>query len=515
MKTQVLKKIGRVHIPAALSVLLGSVTSWAQTTFNYTGTVQTYTVPAGITSINISASGAQGGGEGAGGGMGATMSGDFVVTPGQVLTVIVGQQGQLQIGGNYQNSSGGGGGSFVYDATNTLLVAAGGGGGKCNYTGSVPLHADAHGKVTADGGYDSSTGYAPGTGGNGGNPGLWAGVPCAGGGTGWLTPGGSIHGGMGLAGSWAGGAPYCGGGGGGCGGYGGFGGGGGGGNHYGGGGGGGGYSGGAGGTDPTHGGGGGSYNGGINQVNTGGVQTGNGVVTITPLCAPTSMTPDAGSLADLNGTCSVAMPVAPTATNDCGITYDGTPDVTFPVTAVGTTVVTWTFDDGAGNTATQTQNVVISGVDVSVSTSGPTVTANATGATFQWLDCNNAFAAISGETNATYAPSATVGSYAVEVTQSGCVDTSACTVLDFSGLVDFTSSTLRIYPNPSTDGVFTISFGGQILRIAMTDALGRAVATPIQFNNAVLDASTLGAGNYILTIYTDHQVIQKQVVITR
>ncbi|MTI20337.1 T9SS type A sorting domain-containing protein, partial [Fulvivirga sp. RKSG066] len=68
---------------------------------------------------------------------------------------------------------------------------------------------------------------------------------------------------------------------------------------------------------------------------------------------------DAGSLADLTDECSVAAPIAPTATDNCEGSIVGVADVTFPITAQGTTVVTWTFDDGNGNVSTQTQNVVI------------------------------------------------------------------------------------------------------------------------------------------------------------
>lgn len=516
MKIQLHKnRLGSKFLALAV-VSVGSLTSWGQTTFNYTGAVQTYTVPIGVTSINITASGAQGGGSG-GGGLGATMSGDFAVTPCQVLTIVVGQEGQLQIGGDTQNSSGGGGGTFVYDASNVLFVAAGGGGGKCNYSSSDPLHSDANGLVATNGG-SSSDGNPGGTGGNGGEAGYFSGGwNDSGGGTGWLTPGNTATlGGKNAAGGWAGGDPYCGGGGGGCGGYGGFGGGGGGGNDYGGGGGGGGYSGGGGGTDPTHGGGGGSYNSGTNQVNTGGNHTGNGVVVITPLatCMPTSITPDAGSLADANGICSVSMPAIPTATNDCGLVYNGTPDITFPVTAIGTTVVTWTFDDCQGNVTTQTQNIVV-GPDVSVTVTSPSLTANATGATFQWLDCNNSYAIIVGETSNTYSPAATVGSYAVEVTQGGCADTSACFVLDFSGISESGSTAINVFPNPSSDGFFNITYSGQIVKVEVLDLLGRKVTTPITFKDATIDASLLGAGNYVVVIYTDQQIINKEIMIVK
>ncbi len=57
--------------------------------------------------------------------------------------------------------------------------------------------------------------------------------------------------------------------------------------------------------------------------------------------------------------CEVTTLTPPTATNDCGQQFTGTSDVTLPITTKGTTVVTWTYDDGNGNTATQTQIVVI------------------------------------------------------------------------------------------------------------------------------------------------------------
>lgn len=268
-------------LPTAAAFALDPLTS--PKAFDYTGTVQTFTVPPGVTGIHIDASGAQGGGSfGGAGGKGARMTGDFSVTPGQVLSIVVGQQGLLQVGGNVQNSSGGGGGSFVYldGTTATLLVAAGGGGGKCNYSSSGPLHEGANGQVTTSGQASSDGGAAGGTDGNGGAAGLFNSSPCSGGGTGWLTSGGGPYGGSGYS-SWTGGTGFSGGGGGGAGGVGGYGGGGGGGNHYGGGGGGGGYSGGGGGTDPTHGGGGGSYSSGVNQDNEAGYKTGDGQVIIT------------------------------------------------------------------------------------------------------------------------------------------------------------------------------------------------------------------------------------------
>jgi hypothetical protein len=82
-------------------------------------------------------------------------------------------------------------------------------------------------------------------------------------------------------------------------------------------------------------------------------------------CFPTAPAPDVPVLADVvsGGQCSlVVVPTAPTATNNCGYSFTGTPDLTFPINTQGTTVLTWTFDDGDGNTSTQTQNLIINDI---------------------------------------------------------------------------------------------------------------------------------------------------------
>lgn len=421
-------------------------------TFNYTGAIQSFTVPGGVTTLHIDARGAQGGGSNGGaGGLGARMTGDFAVTPGQVLSIVVGEQGLLQQGGNAQNSSGGGGGTFVYSAGPTLLVAAGGGGGKCNYSGSSPLHSDAAGQVTTSGGA-SSDGNPGGTSGQGGPAGLWSGTPCAGGGTGWLSNGGGPYGGIGYN-TWTGGPGFCGGGGGGCGGVGGFGGGGGGGNHYGGGGGGGGYSGGGGGTDPTHGGGGGSFSSGSSQVNTAGFQTGNGQVIFTwngagcvsasrvpvtvyvDTIAPVAVCQAVTVTLDANGNGSTTAAAVDNGSSDnCGVDTITLSQTSFTCANGGVNTLTLTVTDEIGNTSTCAASVTVlsstltSSIDTLATPCGYNVTchggsdgfATATGLlgcgsyTFAWSNGGTS-AIISGVPAGTYTVTVTDGSGATSV----------------------------------------------------------------------------------------------------
>jgi hypothetical protein len=109
-------------------------------TFSATGSTQTWTAPAGVTSATFYIWGA-GGGNGSSGGVGATggtTTGLFTITPGQVYTIYVGKTGSGTSGGfpgggnggSYNGTGGGGGGySGIKNASGTYLAIAGAGGG--------------------------------------------------------------------------------------------------------------------------------------------------------------------------------------------------------------------------------------------------------------------------------------------------------------------------------------------------------------------------------------------------
>lgn len=144
----------------------------------------TFVVPAGVTSLNLVAFGAQGGqggtspqgGTGPAGGLGAEESATISVTPGQVLTVTVGGRGQvgsnsdgLTPGLGGAGGSFGGGGNGGAGGINTTLVlgasaGAGGGGGQSSvFNSGTPLVIAGGG-----GGGGSSNGFVIGGGSGGG-----------------------------------------------------------------------------------------------------------------------------------------------------------------------------------------------------------------------------------------------------------------------------------------------------------------------------------------------------------
>ena len=75
--------------------------------------------------------------------------------------------------------------------------------------------------------------------------------------------------------------------------------------------------------------------------------------------------PDIASLPTINEGCELASITPPTATDNCSGVINGTTSTTFPITTQGTTIITWTYDDGEGNVTTQTQTVILAKPSIS------------------------------------------------------------------------------------------------------------------------------------------------------
>jgi len=118
---------------------------------------------------------------------------------------------------------------------------------------------------------------------------------------------------------------------------------------------------------------------------------------------------------------------------------------------------------------------------------GSTIIASNNFASYVWLDCNNNYAIIPGETMQSYT-SITGGSFAVELTENGCVDTSNCVSVASIGLIDNTFSSLyTIYPNP-TQGEFTIEFNDkqELIVARIYNTLGQEIQCNTFENKNVL-----------------------------
>ncbi len=184
-----------------------------------------------------------------------------------------------------------------------------------------------------------------------------------------------------------------------------------------------------------------------------------------------------------------------------------------------TTTTTYTVTGTDVNTCVNTDQVTITVTplpDVTVTPATNLLTANNinVGVTYQWLDCNNNYTIITGETAQSYAMTVT-GDYAVEVTENGCVDTSACNNVIFVGVNenDF-SNYFTIYPNPS-NGKFTLeSLSKQEVSVKITDITGRMI-TNFTSNESligiILDSESKGI--YFLNIKTKEGIFTRKIII--
>jgi hypothetical protein len=451
-------------------------------TFNYTGSINTYTVPSGVNTLTMTAIGAAGGYFAGTPGAGSKMTGTFSVSPGSVLSVLVGQ-----CPGYFDGEfAAGGGGTYIALGSNystaTPLLVAGGGGGCYSGNGTNAL-------ITTSG-----DGPVPGTNGNGA-----ASTTCGGGGGGFFTSGGNDQeygfgggqgfqeGGAGGTNTWGfqnggfgGGAVcdfvgYC--------------------NIIGGAGGG--YSGGSGlnsGNYQTYGYGGGSYNGGTNQTNTAGANySGNGQVIISYLAStgptvsqtgghisgyafPVGTTTNTFLATDASNntsTCSFTVTVidnqapvmgtcpnnitqcnhvlsysSPTATDNCSATVSCSPASGTTVNA-GITTVVCTASDPSGNTATCSFTVTV--VDLTI---GITETDNSGTTANDGIICVGFSAGLDAGVHTSYSWSngSTLESFTVSPTAT---TTYTVTVSNNVGCTGSTSQVITVNSNPSASASVT------------------------------------------------------------
>ncbi|RLD65292.1 MAG: hypothetical protein DRI84_07105, partial [Bacteroidetes bacterium] len=233
------------------------------------------------------------------------------------------------------------------------------------------------------------------------------------------------------------------------------------------------------------------------------------LILVTDSIAPV---PDSATLADYTEECS-ATPPAPTATDNIMGTIYGTANVAFPISTLDTTVVIWTYMDANGNSAQQTQNIIVSPVDTSVSQAGYTLSANAANYNYQWVDCNSSYSPISGAVNQSFTPIVD-GDYAVILLGNSCADTSYCFNITGVGINESPSQfNIELFPNP-TSGIIKIHYQDKVeLFLEVIDITGRKLITSrIISEYSEVDLSNYSNGLYIFKFYNSDDIYYLKVV---
>lgn len=179
---------------------------------------------------------------------------------------------------------------------------------------------------------------------------------------------------------------------------------------------------------------------------------------------------------------------------------------TFPDGTTGTTAqaYTSTVQSSGGCDSVIVTTLAVTTVNVSVTEASPMLTANATPATYVWIDCDNNNQPINGETAQSFTPSAVVGNYAVVVTENGCSATSACYLIDQAGIESINGQTVSIYPNPVVNSL-KVEWSGNVQTIELTDYKGRLLKRfdSKGINSIEIDMSSFSSGVYFVNILTD------------
>jgi PKD repeat protein len=184
--------------------------------------------------------------------------------------------------------------------------------------------------------------------------------------------------------------------------------------------------------------------------------------------------------------------------NNSGIWNNGSTASDTLILNEGSYFVTTTNSCGSTVSNTITVNQIL--VDTAVTVGNASFFANTSNATYQWLLCNGTYSPIPSETNQTYTPTMVSGFYAVEVTQNGCVDTSACYPLILTGLSNSSKiETIELYPNPANNQL-TVDIGQlKIEMLTIQNTLGDVVFYKQNCNALeTIDVSGFASGIYII-----------------
>lgn len=138
-------------------------------------------------------------------------------------------------------------------------------------------------------------------------------------------------------------------------------------------------------------------------------------------------------------------------------------------------------------------------VDNKISVTNTTLTANQTGAAYQWFNCTTD-QPISGATNRDYSP-ASNGNYAVEVTSGTCMEKSDCYPFTTLGIESFLNNDISMYPNPVKNELHIAMDRATESTVHIYDVSGKLILIDtIQNQTNIIDLKNLSKGMYFVNV---------------
>jgi len=159
----------------------------------------------------------------------------------------------------------------------------------------------------------------------------------------------------------------------------------------------------------------------------------------------------------------------------------------------------WTFNQVSGASAgcdsIVTYDLTIDTVDTRTSVNGIVLSALATNASYQWVNCGDS-SLISGANSATYVASAN-GDYAALITQGNCTEWTDCISVTTIGLEERSPNGVVVYPNPSKGTVYVLHVEEGV-KMEILDIYGRKVGESAIESGTIELPTRLVNGMYVL-----------------
>lgn len=145
-------------------------------------------------------------------------------------------------------------------------------------------------------------------------------------------------------------------------------------------------------------------------------------------------------------------------------------------------------------------HLTLNSISSEVFSSNNLLTAKEQGLNYQWLDCENGNSPIDGANNKSYKP-LTSGSYAVELTDGNCTNTSECLEIRISNLKENINCS-KIYPNPTLNDVFIDFETLSDYDLKVYSTIGKLIQTHDKINEEKFKFSLINvsAGMYFIEI---------------
>ena len=244
-----------------------------------------------------------------------------------------------------------------------------------------------------------------------------------------------------------------------------------------------------------------------------------------------NINPETPSLATLTGECSVTA-TAPTTTDNCAGTVTGTTTDPTTYTEQGNYTITWSFDDGNGNSIDVDQAVIIDDITLPVifCVGNQSVSANenqvyivdSTAFDPVELSDNCEVLSVTNDYNSreTLAEEQIpVGTTIIswEVTDNAG-NRNSCSfevvVKEYVGMEILQQKGISIYPNPTKGLIHIKTVDNNIKKISITNISGKQIFEKKQIRqNETIDLFGLGSGIYIICIRTDDEIFMAKIIV--